>query len=189
MVLLVVVLSEAGCMYVKRTAEEFQKDKWPPSSNISTRSVSLIVALDTIRNGKPVDKVDLSELETSLSRSIQAWTDSGLFSSVNTGAREADYTAEMLVIKRLKISGLWSWLNVLTFGAVPLWYQQEFAITASLKNRKGDPLAHAERSESFEVFLGWIFFPLALWSDSNTEYDLNRQVILDLCSHRVFEKP
>lgn len=183
---LALALGEYGCVFHSRNANDIPRHEWPPGPRGTPRTVSLIVAMDMFLNDKPSERGDLTPLKLSQSKSLHAWADSRLFSFVNIGARETDFTAEIYIVERTFKNLFWNGVSVLSFSIIPMWETGLITNKTVLKNSKGEILGSSEQSETLKVYYGWIFLPLFPWSDHSTVYDLNRRVILDLYSRGLF---
>lgn len=126
-------------------------------------------------------------------KSIDAYVDSGLFRLANPGFEyEPDYVIEVMLMDEETVEATSILFSVLTLFIKEGQMMDDYTLTTTIKNKKGEVLAKIEKSDSivYKQRIGLFFSIFSRLPDvvaKETIYDLNRATIKEALSKGVFK--
>ena len=160
---------------------------WPAAGGGPSRSVSVVVAVDSAVNGKATD-AQPAYIDVCREQTLRAYRDSGLFSQVSSGSAVADRRAEVRISDRGEVSTVMAFITGLTLFLVPSSASVELTVSLTVKDQNGRSVGTFVKSEDLTMWqhLTMLFvmpFNSPRSVQDETLYDLNRAAIVD--AHRA----
>ena len=155
---------------------------WPPAAG-QGKSITLVISGQVINNGKEAEAN--SNFLKSWSQDInRAYTTSGLFTEVKSGAQPADITAEISITDKGEGNQALAFLSGFTFGVLPCKVHEGFIVQTTFKDKEGKVLGSNEVSEFADTWIQILLLPVTpskfpVSQYKGLIYDLGRNAVID----------
>jgi hypothetical protein len=164
----------------------------PASAEYDIKIITIASSAGLTVNGA-TEKPGKQLLNMVKEKSVDAYVDSGLFRLANPSYEyEPDYIIEVMLMDEETIEAASILFSVLTLFIKEGQMMDDYTLTTTIKNKKGEVLAKIEKSDSivYKQRIGLFFSIFSRLPDvvsKETIYDLNRATIKEALSKGVFK--